>query len=73
MKKKAARSKVQRRPQKRTLLQQLLDKKHRPFHGVAVGTILVLLKEVLAVLAVAGLGLIVLSTLAFAVNRYNHK
>lgn len=46
-------------------LTRLLDKKHRPAHGLVAGLILILLKDIAALFAVIGIGLIILSSLAY--------
>ena len=54
-----------RKERSKSVLHQLLDKKHRPAHGAAVGLILVMLRGVMEVLALVGVGLLILSAIAY--------
>lgn len=52
-----------------SLLSNLLHKKHRPLHGVTLGSVMVLLNSFWGVLAIIGWGLIALSAFAYFKNR----
>lgn len=53
----------------KSLLSRFFHKKHRPLHGVAAGSILVLLHSFWIVLAFVGWILIILSALAFFAKK----
>ncbi|MBI3485778.1 hypothetical protein HY025_02425 [Candidatus Daviesbacteria bacterium] len=54
---------------KRSFLSEALDKKHRPLHGLALGSVMVLLHSVWAILALFGSVLMILSALAFVFGK----
>lgn len=68
--KKAAHRLVSR---KSSLWGGLLDKKHRPVHGFALGGLMVLLHSFWGILALLGSGLMIISAIAYLVARSKSK
>lgn len=66
MKKRSAAKKV---VIKRSLVHKLMDKKHRPVHGFALGALMILFQSIWGILALAGGILMVLSALAFITGK----
>lgn len=79
MKKKAAKRKAARRSVARrsssnaTFLESIMNKKHRPWHGLALGGLMFLFQSVWGLLALLGGGLMIISALALVLRKTQSK
>ncbi len=84
MKKKTAKRKVARRSVTKksvarrsssntTFLDSIMNKRHRPWHGLALGGLMFLFQSVWGLLALLGGGLMVISALALVLRKTQSK
>lgn len=69
VKRKAARRSVSRSSSKTSFLDKLMSKKHRPWHGLAIGGLMFIFQSVWGLLALLGAGLMIISALALVLGR----